>query len=68
MKCPKCNSENTMCMDSRPRCNNTRARRYECTNCLTRFSTIEIYKEKYDKQAKLAEAAAELVKVGGGYE
>lgn len=67
MICPNCNSENTIVKDSRPTENNTRRRRYECMNCLHKFTTVELCKDTYDKQVKPAQLVAELanlVKVG----
>lgn len=54
MKCPNCqNWIQTRIVDSRP--NDTwdrRNRRYECDECQTRFSTVEICKEDYEKLLK----------------
>lgn len=41
MTCPFCSSEQTGCLDSR-QCKNYRRRRYECYNCLRRFTTKEV--------------------------
>ena len=41
MKCPYCHSSQTICKDSREKENYIRNRRYECLNCLRRFSTVE---------------------------
>lgn len=57
MLCPKCNSDNLTCIDSRPSGGVTRRRRV-CIECKHRFSTIEIniaeYNELKDNQMLLA--------------
>ena len=46
MKCPKCNSEQTTCYDSRStRQDARRLRRYKCLDCGHRFKTLELYDE-----------------------
>lgn len=54
MKCLNCqNWINVRVIDSRPNKNLDKTnRRYECPECETRFSTIEIYKEDYEKLLK----------------
>ena len=42
MKCQACLSENVYCIDSREVSDNARRRRYRCTDCEHRFSTIEV--------------------------
>ena len=42
MKCQACLSENAYCIDSREVSTNARRRRYKCTDCGHRFSTIEV--------------------------
>ena len=42
MKCQACMSENVYCIDSREISANARRRRYKCTDCEHRFSTIEV--------------------------
>ena len=42
MKCQACLSENVYCIDPREVSDNTRRRRYKCTDCEHRFSTIEV--------------------------
>lgn len=41
MKCPVCESTETVVIDSRPRDKRV-FRRRECTRCLSRFSTFEV--------------------------
>ena len=48
MICPKCNSNNLTCIDSRPSENVTRRRRV-CCECKHRFSTIEINISEYNE-------------------
>ena len=42
MRCQACLSENAYCIDSREVSANARRRRYKCTDCEHRFSTIEV--------------------------
>ena len=42
MMCPSCKSEQTYCINSREK-NAVRRRRYQCSCCLKRFSTVETY-------------------------
>ena len=42
MRCQACSSENAYCIDSREVSTNARRRRYKCTDCGHRFSTIEV--------------------------
>ena len=42
MRCQACSSENVYCIDSREVSDNARRRRYKCTDCEHRFSTIEV--------------------------
>ena len=42
MKCQACLSKNAYCIDSREVSTNARRRRYKCTDCGNRFSTIEV--------------------------
>ena len=41
MYCPKCNSDQTTVLDTRPSENNGIRRRRECQNCAHRFTTYE---------------------------
>jgi transcriptional regulator NrdR family protein len=46
MKCPECNSK-ALVMDSRPSGERIR-RRYRCTGCEARFSTLELVESDVD--------------------
>lgn len=52
MKCPKCGSVNVRVLDSRMRQSGEKHRRRMCEECGTRFTTVEIYKEKNDYNYK----------------
>ena len=41
MKCQMCGSQQTRCLDSRQR-GTKRRRRYECSDCGGRFTTVEV--------------------------
>lgn len=41
MRCPHCQSEKTICLDSRPQDTYTRRRR-QCKSCKQRFTTLEV--------------------------
>lgn len=57
MICPKCNSDNTICKNSRA--NGTyRRRRYQCHNCNNAFSTKEVW---HDYNAEKAENSAKPI-------
>ena len=50
MRCLYCESKNTNVLDSRPNLSGTtRYRRWICNDCDERFTTIEIYREEYQK-------------------
>ena len=68
MRCPSCKNVYTACLDSREDENNTRRRRRECPACGCRFTTIEIYEDVYDKQVKLSNMVADLIKAGVSHE
>ena len=48
MNCPKCNSINVKCLDSRLRANNSVHRIRKCFDCNYRFTTKEILTEEYE--------------------
>ena len=42
MRCPNCNGGDCKIIDSRTRPDGKKRRRYECNNCDSRFSTVEL--------------------------
>lgn len=61
MLCPKCNSDNLTCIDSRPSGGVTRRRRM-CLECRYRFSTIEIIIAEYNELKDNKTLLADLLK------
>lgn len=67
MRCPSCNSENVVCVDSRQWNEGKTRRRRACADCGGRFSTVEIYLKEYDnllyrmgKMKKIAKAMLDV--------
>lgn len=63
MYCTKCGSSQVYIIDSRDRDGNERRRRYECTACKNRFTTIERIVEKDILKSMGAESLAETVRL-----
>ena len=60
MKCPECGSENTQVLDSRPKPSGRRWRRYRCRECLTRFTTKELYDFEVEDTRRIGRLAGTL--------
>ncbi len=62
MRCPGCGSEQTKCINTRPR-GGTRYRRYTCQNCGRRFTTWEINASVIDEIWNAEKALNKLLNV-----
>lgn len=61
MRCPMCGSEQTKCINTRPR-GEIRYRRYTCLNCGRRFTTWEIYASVIEEILKVEKALNKMLK------
>lgn len=64
MNCPRCGSTNVYTLDSRDG-KHGRIRRRRCADCDSRWTTVEIGAEEYERLKRLRDAIAEAIKEGG---
>jgi transcriptional regulator NrdR family protein len=63
MYCTKCGGSQVYVIDSRDRDSNERRRRYECTECKNRFTTIERVVEKDILKSLGSDSLAETIRL-----